>query len=158
LAYAAGVIVFDRNGTRFNFRVGGIICRADNVLLQTTTDIDFWVVPGGRVEMLEAAEEALAREIHEELGVQSRVGRLLWIVESFFPLDEVRFHEIAMYFLADVPANVPDHEFDSPEPGIHLRLRWFSLGELPSMNLKPRFLREHLRHLPATSEYIVIRE
>jgi len=97
------VIVLDRNGARFNYRVGGAIYRTGTVLLQTSDDIDFWVVLGGRVEMLESAEEALAREIRKELGVEPRLGRLLWLVENFFPLDGLRFHEIGLYFLVDVP-------------------------------------------------------
>lgn len=117
------MIVLDRNGARFNYRVGGAIYRTGTVLLQTSDDIYFWVVPNGRVEMLESAEEALAREIREELGVEPRLGRLLWLVENLFPLDGLRFHEIGLYFLVDVPPpDVPDGEFCSPEPGTPQRL------------------------------------
>ena len=152
------MIVFDRNDTRFNFRVGGVICRGGHVLLQTAADIDFWVVPGGRVEMLESAEEALGRELREELDVQPRVGRLLWIVENFFQFDGIRFHEIGMYFLADVPPQVPDGEFESSEPGVPLRMRWFDLEQLGEVNVKPQFLRACLRTLPVKPEHLVIRE
>jgi 8-oxo-dGTP pyrophosphatase MutT (NUDIX family) len=152
------VIVFDRNQARFNFRVGAAIFRANTVLLQTVDDIDFWVVPGGRVEMLEPAAEALAREIQEELEVQPRVERLLWMIESFFVMDGVHFHEIGMYFLTHLPPQVPDGEFYGWEPGTRLRLRWFDLDELPSVNLKPDFLRQNLRQLPTTPQHVVIRE
>src|SRR4051794_13694410 len=131
------MIVFERNAVRFNFRVGAIIYRHDAVLLQSAADIDFWVVPGGRVEMGESAAEALERELREELQVEPKVRRLLWLVESFFVLDGVRFHEICMYFLAEVPPSVPDGEFDSPEAGIRLTMRWFPADSLTATNLKP---------------------
>jgi len=90
------VIVLDRNGARFNHRVGGAIFRTGSVLLQTSDDIDCWVVPGGRVEMLESAEEALAREIPEDayalssVAAELRISQVVdapnWTVTAFFPL------------------------------------------------------------------------
>jgi len=152
------VIVFDRDGVRFNFRVGAAIYRAGSVLLQTFDGIDFWVVPGGRVEMLESAENALQREIREELEVEPRIDRLLWILENFFQFDGRHYHEIGLYFLVNVPDAVPDGDFASPEAGIAQRLRWFALEDLPHVNLKPTFLRDHLRYPPAIAQHVVHRD
>lgn len=71
------VIVHDVGDARFNFRTAGVAYRDGCVLLQRVVELDFWFLPGGRVEMLESATQALAREIHEELQVHAEVGRLL---------------------------------------------------------------------------------
>jgi ADP-ribose pyrophosphatase YjhB (NUDIX family) len=152
------VISFDRNNTRFNLRVGGAIYRASTVLLQTVDEIDFWVVPGGRVEMLESAEDALVREIHEELGVEPEIQRVLWIVENFVSFEGVHFHEIGLYFLASVSQSVADGMFYNSEPGTPLRLRWFAIEDLARANRKPSFLRERLRHPPAIPEHLIQRD
>ena len=151
------MIAFDKAGARFNFRVGGVAYRADHVLLQTERTIDFWVVPGGRPEILESAAEGLTRELREELSVEAQVQRLLWVAENFFELDSVRFHELGLYFLVDLPASLPfDREFAGHEPGYEISLRWFPLDNLPT--IKPSFLREGLRNPPTTIEHIVHRD
>ncbi len=44
---------------------------------------DYWVFPGGGVEEGETPEEAVIREVHEELSLASKVERLLFSVESY---------------------------------------------------------------------------
>jgi len=85
------VIVHDIGDTRFSFRVAGVAYGPSGVLLQRVAGSDHWLLPGGRVEMLEPSRERLAREIQEELGARPRVGRLLRIIESFFALDGKRY-------------------------------------------------------------------
>jgi 8-oxo-dGTP diphosphatase len=59
---AAGVLFFDD---------------ADRILLVQPTYKDYWDVPGGYVETGETPAQAAAREIREELGIETTVGPLL---------------------------------------------------------------------------------
>ncbi len=68
----------------FQMRVAGLAFRDGHVLVHRATHEKFWTFPGGRAEMGERSEETLAREMVEELGVEAKIGRLLWAVENFF--------------------------------------------------------------------------
>jgi len=49
-----------------------ILNERGDVLLQCRTDIDFWCLPSGSVELDETALEALKREVREETGLDVR--------------------------------------------------------------------------------------
>lgn len=65
----------------------GIICRHGLMLAAQRPDdkpfAGFWELPGGKVEANESPEEALCRELAEELGIN---------VREFEPLDVVDHH------------------------------------------------------------------
>lgn len=42
---------------------------------------DTWVLPGGKIDFGESIEEALKREVMEEIGIEVKVGRLLGVFE-----------------------------------------------------------------------------
>lgn len=69
--------------------VAGLMVRHRQVLLsQRRADQPLpgqWEFPGGKVELGEAPEAALARELREELGVSVSVGRIWDVVFHAYP-------------------------------------------------------------------------
>lgn len=69
----------------------GIIKNDDGIILihriKKNSDVeirDYYVVPGGKMELNESEEETVKREVFEELGIHVRVGtRLLEIYNDF---------------------------------------------------------------------------
>ena len=53
---------------------------------------DWWEFPGGKMEVGETPEEALKREIHEELSAEISVGELLTTVEYDYPAFHLTMH------------------------------------------------------------------
>ncbi len=142
----------------FNYRVVGVAIERDRVLLHRAAHEDFWSLPGGRGEVGETATASLARELREELDAAVRVGRLLWIADTFFEWRGRSWHELGLYFLvrfADQTAiDARGDRFRGDEEGIVLLFEWFSLDALPA-RLYPTFLHDRLRALPDAPEYLV---
>ena len=68
--------------------VAAIICKGDKIFATQRGYgewKDWWEFPGGKMEVGESPEEALKREIREELSAEIRVGELLTTVEYDYP-------------------------------------------------------------------------
>ena len=155
---ADNMVQFDSGNNRFLMSTRGIALDKGRVLLFNVIGWDWWALPGGRVEIQEKSEDALRREMQEELNTTVKVGRLVWIVENFFRENERSYHEVGMYYLMDLPTDstvITSQESTSKDGPVTLRFRWFRLQELDKINLRPAFLRKALQNLPKQIEHVI---
>mgnify|MGYP004682647459 CR=1 FL=1 len=87
---------------------------------------DRWEFPGGKVEAGESPEEALRREIREELEVEVNVGDLIDTIEYDYPA----FH-LSMKCYACTIAGGSPHLLE------HEAARWLSADQLDSVAWLP---------------------
>ena len=87
---------------------------------------DGWEFPGGKVEAGEGPEEALRREIREELEVEVNVGDLIDTIEYDYPA----FH-LSMKCYACTIAGGSPHLLE------HEAARWLSADQLDSVAWLP---------------------
>lgn len=85
----------------------------------------WWEFPGGKIEAGEAPEEALRRELREELALEVRVGEEVARVEYDYP----KFHLSMRLFLC-----TPEGE---PTLREHSAARWLSRDELDAVRWLP---------------------
>jgi 8-oxo-dGTP diphosphatase len=86
----------------------------------------FWEFPGGKVESGETPEEALRRELSEELGIVARIGEK--VTERSHQYEHGSFRVIA-YLI--------DHVEGEPRPNVHDRIDWVTIDDLTSYQLLP---------------------
>ena len=91
---------------------------------------DWWEFPGGKMEPGESPEEALAREIREELDTEISVGKLITSVEYDYP----KFHMLMDCFMCSIVSGdlkLLEHE----------AARWLSADELWDVKWLPSDIR-----------------
>lgn len=111
--------------------VAAVIDRDDGRLLLARRPVGshlagLWEFPGGRVEVGESAEEALARELREELGVEAEVGEPLTFAWHRDGEREV----LLLFYRVTLVAGVP-HGREGQDVG------WFARSELLALSTPP---------------------
>lgn len=87
---------------------------------------DWWEFPGGKMEPGETQEEALRREIREELSAEIRVDELLCTVDYDYPEFHLTMHCYLCSLLTDT-LRLNEHE----------SAKWLSRNELSSVQWLP---------------------
>mgnify|MGYP002644481420 FL=1 len=77
------VITMKEEDTRFGVRVGAIIYNEDKTkILLENQDNGRYMFPGGKIDVHENSENAIIRELKEELNLETNL-KLKYVVEMF---------------------------------------------------------------------------
>ena len=131
------------DGVKFNFRVGLLVKKKKQVLVECNPDYDFVVLPGGRVKTLESSEDALIREINEEMKIDLTNYNLefIGIDENFFELDNIKYHEL--YFIYKIEIDENNEDFKDGMINYDSKVnyyKWIDILDLKEVNLFPKSL------------------
>lgn len=148
-------LTFPTDTGKINYRVAALMLRENRVLAMKDDRSPYFDLPGGRVHMGEAAEDAILRELSEELGGDRsfRIIRPVFLVQSFFTddTDGVPYHELCLYFLIDFrEADFPEGQFAGREGNRVHSFRWPASDRLGEEYFYPTFLQNELSRLPDT--------
>ena len=93
--------------TKLNIRVGAIIKYKDKFLIEKNKNVDFSVIPGGRIKSLENSKIALIREIKEEIGIDisNETFEIISLIENFFEFNNQKYHELYFIYKINLPEN-----------------------------------------------------
>jgi 8-oxo-dGTP diphosphatase len=114
------------NGPALRFVAAALIVRGGEVLIAQRREdqpmASQWEFPGGKIESGESPEQALARELDEELGIQAVIGpRVTHIRHNYRHGGAVDLQFFAV------------HEFSGEiENRIFQQVRWTKLEDLPT--------------------------
>ncbi|WP_342559926.1 NUDIX domain-containing protein [Psychrobacillus sp. FSL W7-1457] len=151
---------FKTDEGRFNYRVAGLIINEGKILIMKDERSPYYYVPGGRVGLHEKSEDAIHREIREELSTEVAIDRLLWINENFFEeeVSKERFHEICFFYLLSLKNDDllnKGNQFTENENGKINTYYWKAFDELQELNVFPLFLKEKCHDLPQQITHLV---
>lgn len=113
-----------------NVRVVAAVIKRDSTIFATQRGYGnykgWWEFPGGKIEEGETPQEALKREIKEELDVSIKVGELIDTIEYDYP----EFHLSMDCFWCEIKEGEP--KLIEAEAA-----RWLEKNELDSVNWLP---------------------
>ena len=146
-------ITFKTGNEKFNYRVCAVILHGGKILAMHDERSPYFYLPGGRVKLGETAEEAVLREVREELRITAKIGRPLWLNQGFFKedVDGLQYHEICIYFLMDIADTdllSKGDKFFLPEGKHRHTFEWLQWERLEDEYFYPVFIKKEIFHLP----------
>jgi ADP-ribose pyrophosphatase YjhB (NUDIX family) len=153
----------------FKIRTAGIMRKENKTLLLNEPLVNnSWFLPGGKVEMHESTQEALSRELTEEICGMPLIGDLLWITENFFTNSQIPCHTLEFYYAFTLAAPHPllnhdTYHSERSEDGItkQFDFRWFTPEEISSVYVLPPVLKKIILDPSRNSSsvrHLIIRE
>ena len=89
--------------------VGGVIINDSNKILlllrKNDPEAGCWSIPGGSVEFGEKVEDALVREIYEELNIKVKIEKLLRVTNHI--INDKKIHWVSPAYLVKIISKNP---------------------------------------------------
>lgn len=136
------VITIKEEGMRFGVRAGAIIYNEDKTkILMENQDNGRYIFPGGRIDIHEDSEDAIARELKEELDLEANL-KLKYIVEMFLNSSNVKYHEIGFYYLSTINENEISNNFKSLDgDGV---FEWIAISDLENYKILAKPIKDKI--------------
>jgi 8-oxo-dGTP diphosphatase len=120
-----------------------VIVRGEEILLTrlapAISEAERWTLPGGGIDFGEHPEDAIVREVHEETGLECRLGRPLWVgsahrvVDTGSTQDQApsQLHSVRIVYDAWVAPEAPEPRVVEVD-GSTIDARWHRLADVHS--------------------------
>lgn len=124
----------------FGVRATALLIKDGKIFLTKDSKGRYYTI-GGAVEVNEVAADAAVREVKEELGIDSRVNQLAFVVENQFTHEGIDFHNIELHFIVEPIGAIPEEMI---EDNLKQACEWIDVDKLVNLDVVPFFLAEEL--------------
>ena len=135
---------------KFKYRVSAIFIY-NNKLLVNKYDDDSYCLPGGYVEIGETSEEAIKRELMEEINLDFNIDSFVGITENFFVnIRGEKTHGLDFYYKVSLKdsndiSKIDYERVENDKEGIVCHhLKWIDIKELNKTKLLPLVIRDDI--------------
>ncbi|HEM4686068.1 TPA: NUDIX domain-containing protein [Streptococcus suis] len=142
--------------TRINNQIFGVRATAllikDGKVFLTKDDKGRYYTIGGAIAVNEVAADAVVREVKEELGVDSCVNQLAFVVENQFTHEGIDFHNIEFHFIVEPIGEMPKEMIEGK---LKQPCEWIALDNLVNLDVVPAFLTQELPNWSGQVKHIM---
>ncbi|HFR3797000.1 TPA: NUDIX hydrolase [Streptococcus suis] len=124
----------------FGVRATALIIKDGKIFLTKDSNGRYYTI-GGAIEVNEVAADAAVQEVKEELGIDSRVNQLAFVVENQFTHEDIDFHNIEFHFIVEPIGEMPEEMI---EEKLKQTYEWIEIDNLVNLDVVPAFLAEEL--------------
>ncbi|HEM6265082.1 TPA: NUDIX domain-containing protein [Streptococcus suis] len=124
----------------FGVRAAALLIKDGKIFLTKDSKGRYYTI-GGAIEVNEVAADAAVRELKEELGIDSRVNQLAFVVENQFTHEDIDFHNIEFHFIVDPIEEMPKEMI---EDSLKQACEWIELDKVVNLDIVPAFLAQEL--------------
>lgn len=135
----------------FGVRATALLVQDGKVYLCKSSSGTYYCA-GGAILVGETTEEAVRREVREEITCEVRVDHLAFVVENTFCQSGVNFHNIEFHYIV-TPVTEPSPNMR--EDGEELACEWVDIDKLDTIDLRPAFLKTELKNCDGQVKHIV---
>ena len=131
----------------FLYRVSALIFNKDKskILLFYGNDMDYYMLPGGKVHQLEKSEDAIKREITEELGFKDLKFDLVGISEEIVRDKENDIQQITLTYKCIYEDEIKKESFKSIESN-WINFKWVDINELDNYKIHPNNIQNMIKN------------
>ncbi len=143
-------ITIDLEDWRINCRAAGVIIHNNKILLHRDINKSYYALVGGRIKFGETSDEAIVREIKEELGKDVEIIEFITVVENLFKLNNRNYQEYLFIYKLEFK-NEKDKLIETTlknvegEEESHVQYEWVDLNDLDNVIIKPKIFKEVLQ-------------
>lgn len=147
---------FQKDNFRFNARVSAIIynkAKTEVLLFKVEDGRDYYLLPGGRIELNEDSKTAIKREIKEELGFDLEFN-LCSIQENFIEKDNLDIMQYCFCYKAIYNEDI-DKDIIKCLDNNGQTFHWININDLDSIKLLPKSCKNLINKNTLSIEHII---
>ncbi|HEP1818561.1 TPA: NUDIX hydrolase [Streptococcus suis] len=135
----------------FGVRATALLIKDGKIFLTKDSKGRYYTI-GGAIAVNETAQDAAVREVKEELGVDSRVNQLAFVVENQFTHEGIDFHNIEFHFIVEPIGEIPEKMIEGQ---LKQTCEWIDIDKLVNLDVVPAFLAEELPNWSGQVKHIM---
>lgn len=148
-------IKYSDESFQFAYRVSALIFNSDKskILLFYGDDREFYMLPGGKVHELEKSEDAISREIKEEIGYDNLKFELVGISEEIINDKKHNIHQITLTYKCIYDGEIIEPSFKSIESD-WINFKWVNVNELDKYQIHPENISTMIKNINSISHIV----